>query len=358
MRRFPTCVLIAVILSLCAATARAHQNPFSYVDLHLYPDSLSGTASVHIEDLAGAVGVANAFELLVPETLVRQGSTLRAAVLSRLAFSADGVTVPVSIHSIESVLERSLITFHFHAPWNEIPAILSIQGPLFSEDPQHQTYVNFYVASDLQHQDLMSANDHEVEFVRDSERSVSSVIGTFVYEGIHHIFIGPDHILFIIGLLLLGGGLKRLLKIVTAFTVAHSITLVLATLEILNPSPRVIEPTIALSIVFVGVENFFAVRHERDWRVPIAFSFGFVHGFGFASVLREFGLPGNAVAASLFAFNIGVEIGQAVIVLLVAPLLAVVSARFPTLRNPIIAVGSSCVVLAGGYWFIQRVFGS
>lgn len=357
MRAFFSCILTAAALFVCTTSARAHQNPFSYMDLHLYPDSLSGTASVHIEDAARAVAIANAVELLVPETLERYGPSLRTVMLSRLAISADGVRVPIVIESMEPVLERSLLAFHLHAAWTKIPMTLSIQGPLFPEDPQHLTYVNFYVANDLWHQDLMSANEHEAEFVRD-KRSLASIVGTFIYEGIHHIFIGPDHILFIIGLLLLGGGLKRLLKIVTAFTVAHSITLALATLQILKPSPGVIEPTIALSIILVGVENLHAVRSKRDWRVPIAFGFGFVHGFGFASVLQEFGLPGHAMVASLFAFNVGVEIGQAVIVLLTAPLLAFVSARFPSLRSPIIAVGSACVIFAGGYWFIQRVQGS
>ncbi|MCA9728510.1 MAG: HupE/UreJ family protein, partial [Candidatus Eisenbacteria bacterium] len=88
----------------------------------------------------------------------------------------------------------------------------------------------------------------------------------------------------------------------------------------------------------------------------IAFFFGFVHGFGFASVLREFGLPSNALAASLFAFNAGVELGQATIVLAVAPLLALIRAKEPRLTRPVIAVGSVLVILAGSFWFVERVF--
>ncbi len=119
-------------------------------------------------------------------------------------------------------------------------------------------------------------------------------------EGIHHIFIGPDHILFIVGLLLLGGTLGRLLKIVTAFPIAHSVTLVLATLDILNPPARVTEPIFALSIVFVGAHALLHRGEKRDWRLLFAFGFGFIHGFGFANVLRDMALPRTALSWSLF----------------------------------------------------------
>jgi hydrogenase/urease accessory protein HupE len=218
--------------------------------------------------------------------------------------------------------------------------------------------VNFYLGETLVDQGVLNRNRTEVVYRHDEEPSIASVIWIFITEGIHHIFIGPDHILFIIGLLLMGGGARRLLKIVTAFTIAHSITLALASLQIVNPSPRIIEPAIALSIVYVGVENFISMRHERDIRAGIAFFFGFVHGFGFASVLREFGLPSHALAASLFAFNVGVELGQAAIVLSVAPLLALARAHRPRLAYPIVATGSTVVILAGGYWFVQRIIGS
>ena len=181
-----------------------------------------------------------------------------------------------------------------------------------------------------------------------------AVVRQFVIEGIHHIFIGPDHILFIIGLLLLGGGMGQLLKIVTAFTVAHSITLGLATFGVLNPPARIVEPAIALSIVFVGVHAF-SGRKQRDPRLVFAFCFGFIHGFGFASVLREAVLPGYALGWSLFAFNGGVEIGQAGIVITVAPLLALLRQFRPHAAERIVAAGALCVTTAGAFWFFQRI---
>ena len=108
--------------------------------------------------------------------------------------------------------------------------------------------------------------------------------------GIHHILIGPDHLLFLVGLLLLGGTIRQLLLVVTSFTLAHSITLSLAALNIVSPPARIIEPAIALSIVYVGADNLLA-RGGRDVRAWIAFAFGFIHGFGFANVLREMDLP-------------------------------------------------------------------
>ena len=111
-----------------------------------------------------------------------------------------------------------------------------------------------------------------------------AVIKRFVPSGVHHILIGPDHLLFLVGLLLLGGTIRQLTLVVTAFTIAHSITLSLAALNLVTPPPRIIEPAIALSIVYVGADNLL-VRGGRDVRAWIAFAFGFIHGFGFANVL-------------------------------------------------------------------------
>src|SRR5204863_3205437 len=177
----------------------------------------------------------------------------------------------------------------------------------------------------------------------------------FVPAGIHHILIGPDHLLFLVGLLLLGGTIRQLTLVVTAFTVAHSITLSLAALNIITPPARIIEPAIALSIVYVGADNLL-VRGGRDVRAWIAFAFGFIHGFGFANSLREMDLPGRALGWSLFSFNFGVEIGQLIVVLLVALLLGSVRAR-NAIAGRYIGIGGSIVVIAAGaVWFIQRVF--
>ncbi len=129
----------------------------------------------------------------------------------------------------------------------------------------------------------------------------------------------------------------------------------MAALNIVTPPPSLIEPAIALSIVFVGADNL--VRGDgRDVRAWIALVFGLVHGFGFANVLREFGLPTEALGWSLFSFNVGVEFGQLVVVLVVASLLVAIRQRSDALGARVAQVGSIVVIAAGSYWFVQRVF--
>jgi hypothetical protein len=154
---------------------------------------------------------------------------------------------------------------------------------------------------------------------------------------------------------LLGGTLRQLALVVTSFTVAHSITLSLAALNLVTPPARVIEPAIALSIVYVGFDNLL-VRGGRDMRAWIAFTFGFIHGFGFANVLREMDLPRRALGWSLFSFNIGVEIGQLIVVVAVATALTALRTRSELLGRRLAFAGSIVVIAAGAFWFIQRVF--
>ncbi len=182
-----------------------------------------------------------------------------------------------------------------------------------------------------------------------------AVIRKFVPAGVHHILIGPDHLLFLVGLLLLGGSIRRLAMVVTSFTIAHSVTLSLAALNLLTPPARVIEPAIALSIIYVGADNLLS-KGGRDVRAWIAFAFGFIHGFGFASVLREMDLPGRALGWSLFSFNFGVEIGQLMVVLTVASLFAALRSRSEWAGRQLVYAGSIVVIIAGTFWFFQRVF--
>src|SRR3954453_14641495 len=173
---------------------------------------------------------------------------------------------------------------------------------------------------------ILDGRHPHFEYFAGTRQGVLAVVKKFLPAGIHHILIGPDHILFLVGLLLLGGSLRQLLLVVTSFTIAHSITLSLAALNIVTPPARLIEPAIALSIVYVGADNLL-LRGGRDVRAWIAFAFGFIHGFGFANVLREMDLPSRALGWSLFSFNVGVEIGQLVVVVVVASALAVLRAR-------------------------------
>src|SRR5207237_7099294 len=136
---------------------------------------------------------------------------------------------------------------------------------------------------------------------------------------------------------------------------AHSVTLSLAVLDIVSPPARYIEPAIALSIVYVGADNLL-VRNGRDVRAWIALTFGLIHGFGFANVLREMDLPGRALGWSLFSFNFGVEIGQLLVVATVASVFAALRSRSEWAGRQLVYAGSIVVIIAGAFWFVQRVF--
>jgi hydrogenase/urease accessory protein HupE len=189
---------------------------------------------------------------------------------------------------------------------------------------------------------------------------VTAVARTVVPSGIHHILIGPDHVLFIVALVILGGSLARLLAIVTAFTVGHSVTLSLAALGVVSPPVSIVEPAIALSIVVVGVDNLLVrrardARDARDLRPWAALSFGLVHGFGFASVLQQIGLPPTALGWSLFSFNLGVELGQIAVVVLITAVIGAILAYSTVLAERVAFAGSVVVIAAGAWWFAERV---
>lgn len=172
----------------------------------------------------------------------------------------------------------------------------------------------------------------------------------FVVSGIEHILGGFDHVLFLVSLLMIGGGLWYVAKVVTAFTVAHSITLTMAVLGYINPPGSWIEPLIALTIVYVAAENFF--RKDTQGRWLVTFLFGLIHGFGFAGALAESGLPARHLAVSLASFNVGVEIGQLAIVAVAAAVLyAIKDQKFD---RPLRLGVSGFVVAIGLYWFVER----
>ena len=201
----------------------------------------------------------------------------------------------------------------------------------------------------------------------------TSRLATFVQfagDGMHHIWIGYDHMLFLISLLLpavlmrrsgkwqpvasLRSALLGVLAVVTAFTVSHSITLTLAALDVIGLPSRLVESGIALSVLFASLNNIWPIVTRRGW--VLAFCFGLVHGFGFASVLGDLGLPRAALALALAGFNVGVEIGQLAVVLAVVPLIYVLrNARF--YRPGILIGGSSAIALVAGIWFFGRAFG-
>jgi len=178
-------------------------------------------------------------------------------------------------------------------------------------------------------------------------------MGTFVALGIHHILSGYDHLLFLLGLLLSGGSLLALAKIITAFTVAHSVTLSLAVTDVVALPDRLVEAVIALSIAFVAAENL-APRPAVSRRWIVSFIFGLVHGFGFSSALRELGLARGGLVLSLFGFNVGVEAGQALVIAILLP--GLILLRRSNWETRAVIASSIAILTTGIVLFVERIF--
>ncbi len=219
---------------------------------------------------------------------------------------------------------------------------LRIRSLAFDKLPRgYRQYVTIHEGSRKTHA-LLSAESPEI--VLQSRPATANFLGL----GIEHIFTGYDHLAFLFGLLIVGGSLRAAVKIITSFTVAHSIALALATFEVVTLPGKLVEPLIAASIVYVGIENLFRPNLERRWM--LTFGFGLVHGLGFASALREAG--GDAILP-LLSFNLGVELGQIAIAALVFPVIWRL-ARTPTFTVRFAPSCSVAVALAGSYWLVER----
>jgi hydrogenase/urease accessory protein HupE len=344
--------LLIVAWTLSPGVAEAHPAPFSYLDIVFRNGGIEGTLVIHVIDAAHELSVTPPDTLLDPAVLASRRDALTAVLTPRLVLRTDRQLTPTWT-DVEPVREDMALKLRFRIP-DERPGALTIHTNLFPYDPQHQTFINIY-EGEKPTQLIFNAASNEYVYYLGTTQGALAVMKVFIPSGVHHILIGPDHILFLVGLLLTGGTWGTLIRIVTAFTIGHSITLSLAALNVVTPPAAIIEPAIALSIVFVGADNL--VRgNGRDLRAFVAAAFGLVHGFGFANVLREFGLPREALGVSLFSFNVGVEIGQLAVVLLVATALAAVRRRSERLGMRVAFAGSLVVIVAGTYWFVQRVF--
>jgi hydrogenase/urease accessory protein HupE len=323
------CALAAAAWLLAASPASAHPVPFSYLDVRVEQGAIDVTLVAHVFDLAHDLG--------------------------NLEIAADGRTLAATWSGPEAMADPQSRRFHIRYRLDAAPGSIAVSALMFPYDPSHQTFLNIYEGGTLRSQAILDRSRSRFEYFSGTRQGAFAVVRKFVPAGIQHILIGPDHLLFLIGLLLLGGSMRRLAVVVTAFTVAHSVTLSLAVLNIVSPPARLIEPAIALSIVYVGADNLL-VRGGRDVRAWIALTFGFIHGFGFANVLREMDLPSRALGWSLFSFNVGVEIGQLLVVVSVASALAALRSRDEEFGRRLAFAGSLVVIVAGTFWFIQRIF--
>jgi len=235
--RLPVLILLATV---GARPAVAHPAPFSYLDVRLSPSAMDGTLVLHDFDVAHELGLATPDTLIDPLALPAYVPQITALVQGRLAMIADGHEVPWNITSIRALPDRSAIELAWRAPVTAPVGHLIVHAALFPYDPSHQTFVNLYEGDVLTRQDILNAQRASAEYYSGGRQGALAVFKAFTAAGVHHIAIGPDHILFIVGLLLLGGSVLRLLGIVSAFTLGHSITLSLAALNLVTPPPRII----------------------------------------------------------------------------------------------------------------------
>ena len=349
-------LVVLAWLSACASV-EAHPVPFSYVDLRVDGAAVELVVVVHTFDAANELHVQPPESLLDIAALEAQRSAIVKLLNERLTVTTDGSALRDTTWSpIEALPDRQSIRVRAKYSLSHPPGRVDVAAHMFPYDPAHKTCLNVYEGGTLAAQVILDKDRAAFEYFTGTRQGARAVLQRFVPAGVHHILIGPDHLLFLVGLLLLGGTLKQLLLVVSAFTIAHSITLSLAALGMVMPPANAIEPAIALSIVYVGADNLLVRSGGRDTRAWIAFAFGLIHGFGFANVLRDMDLPGRALGWTLFAFNVGVEIGQVLFVGIIASLFAWIRSRSEAAGRRLALAGSIVVILAGAFWFVQRVF--
>jgi hypothetical protein len=251
----------------------------------------------------------------------------------------------------KSEFNQRLITFTFRNPVLSAPEDVTITFDFFEQLGAAHTVLGAFVWNG--HEEEVIFTRFEPDYLYDTGYTapITAQLTQYFRLGVKHIFLGYDHIAFLIALLFVKR-LMDLLKIITAFTLAHTLTLALAVLQVVKLRPQLVEIGIAVTIMYVAAENLWAQNTSHRWL--LTFGFGLVHGFGFANVLRELGLPSSGLARSLVSFNIGVEAGQIVIVSLLWPLLWWIN-RQSWSRN--FRFGASIAIfILGAAWFTERVF--
>ncbi len=347
----PTGVCFWLILVACIIAVQkpghAHDLKLARIKVRLDTTSVSVSALAHTLSLS-------AEEARDPGQALARRLQLR---LDEKPFHAD------SVHVLRDARNDIVI---WQATRQGAATRVTIDAPLFPEKTGESTLVTVVKNRQVVGEALVNNQQPTAQIggmkveAATTVNGHTAVIGQFVRLGMAHIFGGWDHILFLASLLLLGGTWRQLLKIVTAFTLAHSLTLTLAATGVFVPPARLIEPLIALSIVAVAGLNLRAIEAKKpvqlDARPWLALGFGLIHGFGFAAALTESGLARAALGWALVSFNVGVEMGQAILVMIIAPALAWLIQNRPRWREPLVFYGSTSVAVVGAFWFATRIF--
>ena len=330
----------AVAAVLCVAfpsPALAHDPGLSALDVSVGQDCVAVVLSLAASDgrLASAA----------------ETEGIDTFALRSIAVSIDGVPLSGSVSSRVADAAGYNVTLAFERIAGSRLTVASAVPARLSRG--HRQLVTIATGGRTISQRMLDSRANSVDAVLTGSAGNAGIAREFVALGIRHILAGYDHLLFLAALLLGVRRLSSVVKTVTAFTVAHSLTLSLAVVGIVQAPARVVEPLVAASIVFVGVENL--VRGQMESRWKLTFAFGLVHGFGFAGALQDLGVGagGAGIAAPLAAFNAGVEVGQIGVAILLWPAIRRMNAM-PNLRLRLAPACSLLVVAAGVYWIVQR----
>ncbi len=300
----------------------------------------------------------------------RSGRRLATLAMQRLGLSSGGEICALRATGLEidSHTDGAYAVLHLsaHCP-GAGPTVAVAYSLLFDLDPQHRGLLNF--VEDGESRSVVFSVDRPRQVLGGNTGGPLAQFAAYVHEGLWHIWLGFDHILFLLSLLLpavlvrrdgkwsavndFRGAFWDVAKIVTAFTLAHSITLTLAALGVVSLPSRWVESAIALSVVLAALNNVFPVVNRGRWMA--AFAFGLLHGFGFAGALADLGLPAGSLALSLAGFNIGVELGQLAIVALFLPAAFALRTTW-AYRRVVLAGGSAIIASIAGVWLVERAF--
>lgn len=377
---------VAICGVLFTLPAAAHKESDAYVTLRSDPGNahvLRGQWDIALRDLNFAIGIDSNHngEITWGEVKAHRRAIERYA-LARLTITGDGLPCPLIAtgQRIDAHTDGSYNVILFKAVCDKsIPNVLGLRYQLFADvDPYHRGIITVHAHGRTAGALLGPGRQSTRVDLRKPNRWRQ--FKSFVYDGMWHIWLGLDHMMFILSLLLpsvlvwRSAGARRapgqprgqwvpaerlwpafieIVKIISAFTLSHSVTLTLAVLGIVELPSRLVESGIALSIIVAALNNVYPIISRRVWLV--AFGFGFIHGLGFASALAGLDLPAGAMAASLGGFNIGVEIGQEAVVLAIMPMAFLIRAtRF--YRIGVVRVGSTVIILISTCWLIERAF--
>lgn len=361
--RPPLCALwFAGVLAL-ASVAHAHDPGLSTATLRIEPDQVAAVLVLSPAD-AGTI-----LDLDKIRAAGKTGQTLEFVATAVPAGSPGPMQLqvngqPVTATNLRCAFDTANnLTIQFSFPRRAAGKMVVRSTWLLLLPPGHRQYFTIQnAARETLAEHLFNAREDTASFELSAATPVASsaprteTFADFLVMGVKHIWTGYDHLLFLFALLVVTRNFKAAIKIITCFTVAHSITLAVATLNLVQISSRIVEPLIAASIVYAGLENIFS-RGEPKGRCWLTFAFGLIHGFGFATVLRELGVGenGGSLAVPLISFNLGVELGQIAVAALVLPLIWKWR-TWPGFAHRWVPAASTALTLLGGFWFVQRVW--